>query len=334
MSLETVPSTPKAAPPHTKKGEATAEAAPSMAEALGRMKAAQRKQGAPSFEVRMRRLDALESALKRRAEDIVRACAADYGQRSRHVTLVSEVVFCLEEIRYVRSRLAEWMETEVRDVPLTLMPARCEVVMQPVGVVGIIVPWNYPVQLAFAPLVGALAAGNRAMLKMPELTPHTSELVKQIVADCFDPDVATVFTGDVAAGTEFSGLPFDHLVFTGSPRIGKVVMKAAAEHLVPVTLELGGKSPAIVGESFSLDQAAERILWAKTWNGGQTCIAPDYVLVPRSKLDAFVAACKKAFSVAYRRSKATTTSPPSSATGTTRASRRTSTRPPRRALAW
>lgn len=299
MSLETAAAAPKTEALSPKAAEGKEKAPRSMAEALRRMKAAQRKDGAPSFELRMRRLDALEAALKRRSDDVVRACAADYGQRSRHVTLVSEVVFCLEEIRYVRSRLAEWMETEVRDVPLTLMPARCEVMMQPVGVVGIIVPWNYPVQLAFAPLIGALAAGNRAMIKMPELTPATSELVQQIVADCFDPDVVTVFTGDVSTGSEFSGLAFDHLVFTGSPRVGKIVMRAAAENLVPVTLELGGKSPALVGEGFSLDQAAERILWAKTWNSGQTCIAPDYVLVPKDKLEAFVAACKKAFAVAY-----------------------------------
>src|ERR1019366_4375521 len=170
---------------------------------------------------------------------------------------------------------------------------------QPVGVVGIISPWNYPVQLALAPLVQVIAAGNRAMLKPSELVPETAALLHDLIAETFPEDQVTVITGGPEVGEEFSHLAFDHLVFTGSTRVGKAVMKAASENLVPVTLELGGKSPTIVAKDFNVKTAAERIIAGKLFNAGQTCIAPDYVMVPAGSRDAFVEACKDAVAKMY-----------------------------------
>jgi acyl-CoA reductase-like NAD-dependent aldehyde dehydrogenase len=167
------------------------------------------------------------------------------------------------------------------------------------GVVGIISPWNYPVNLALCPLVDALAAGNRAMIKPSELVPETAALLRDLVAEAFPTDQVTVVTGGAEVGEAFARLPFDHLVFTGSTRIGRLVMRAASENLVPVTLELGGKSPAIVGPDFSARSAAERILSGKLFNAGQTCIAPDYVLLPSGATEGFVEGCKQAVAKMY-----------------------------------
>lgn len=164
--------------------------------------------------------------------------------------------------------------------------------MQPVGVVGVVAPWNYPVQLSLGPIVGALAAGNRIMLKPSELASETANALKELITTTFASDHVAVVTGGTDVAERFTRLPFDHLVFTGSTRLGKIVMKAAAENLVPVTLELGGKSPAIVAGSYSLEKAAEKILFGKCFNAGQTCVAPDYVLVPKGKENAFVEAAK------------------------------------------
>jgi coniferyl-aldehyde dehydrogenase len=179
------------------------------------------------------------------------------------------------------------------------LPATVQLVPQPVGVVGIISPWNYPMQLALSPLVGALCAGNRAMIKPSELVPETSALLRDLVAETFPEDLVAVVTGGADVGDAFSRLPFDHLVFTGSTRIGKIVMRNASENLVPVTLELGGKSPTIVGEDFSVRTAAERIMAGKLFNAGQTCIAPDYALVPARQREAFVEACKASVAKLY-----------------------------------
>jgi coniferyl-aldehyde dehydrogenase len=181
------------------------------------------------------------------------------------------------------------------------MPARAAIQKQPLGVVGIISPWNYPVYLALDPLVGALAAGNRALIKPSELTPQTSDLLKQLIGEVFEPEQVSVVTGGPEIGIAFSKLAFDHLVFTGSTSVGKLVMRAAAENLVPVTLELGGKSPAIVSDNFSLKSAAEKIIHGKLLNAGQTCIAPDYALVPKGRLDAFVEELKAQVAAQYPR---------------------------------
>ena len=185
------------------------------------------------------------------------------------------------------------------DVSWLFQPGRAELIPQPLGVIGIISPWNYPLQLAAAPLADALAAGNGAMIKPSELTPATGELIKQMFSEAFDADHVAVVTGGVEVGEAFSRLPFDHLIFTGSTAVGRHVMRAAAENLVPVTLELGGKSPTIISRDFALSTAATRVMSAKLFNAGQTCIAPDYVLVSAERRDEFVAAAKRAVAELY-----------------------------------
>jgi coniferyl-aldehyde dehydrogenase len=270
-----------------------------LAALLGKLKAAARKAGPPDYDTRIEHLDKLERTLLARKHDIAKAIAADFGTRSTHESLVAEVMITVNEIKHTRAHLHEWMETEPREVSWMFLPGRAEIIMQPVGVVGIISPWNYPVQLALCPLVAALSAGNRAILKPSELVPETAELLRKIITETFAPDHVAVVTGGADVGEAFSRLAFDHLVFTGSTRVGKMVMKAASDNLVPVTLELGGKSPAIVGEGYSIAQAAQKIMFGKLFNCGQTCIAPDYAMLPKGRVDAFVEECKAAFKKMY-----------------------------------
>jgi coniferyl-aldehyde dehydrogenase len=274
-------------------------AAPDLVATLARLKAVQRKEGTPSAGKRLESLERLESTLLARKDALAEAISRDFGNRSKHETVAAEVYVVQSEIRHARAHLRDWMRPQPRDVGLAFLPATAQVVFQPLGVVGIISPWNYPVQLALAPLVGALAAGNRAMIKPSELVPHAAEALAALVADVFPPDQVTVVTGGPEVGEAFSRLPFDHLVFTGSTRVGKVVMRAAAENLVPVTLELGGKSPAIIGQGISARAAAEKIMSGKCFNAGQTCVAPDYVLVPRPLLGEVTAAFEAAVTKMY-----------------------------------
>jgi coniferyl-aldehyde dehydrogenase len=283
----------------TTNGTAKSGAHAELAALLGKLRAAQRKSGPPDYDTRIEHLDKLERVLLARKHDIAKAIAMDFGVRSKHESLAADVMPMIHDIRHARSHLHEWMETEPRDVHWAFVPARAEVVKQPLGVIGIMSPWNYPVELALGPLVGALAAGNRAIIKPSDLTPDTGEMLRTIVTETFAPDHVAVVTGGVDVAEAFSSLPFDHLVFTGSTRLGKVVMRAAAENLVPVTLELGGKSPAIVGEGYSLAQAAQKIMFAKCFNAGQTCVAPDYVMVPKGRVDAFVEECRAAIATMY-----------------------------------
>jgi coniferyl-aldehyde dehydrogenase len=267
---------------------------------LDAMRAASRRQRrAPSLEERIVALDTLERMLLGNKEAFCKAISEDFGHRSRHETLLAEIYIVHATLKHARDHLAEWMGREDRDVNLTFFPARAEVVMQPLGVVGIISPWNYPVQLALSPLVGALAAGNRAMLKPSELVPETSALLMRLVSEVFSSEQVVVCTGGVQVATDFASLAFDHIIFTGSTHVGKLIMRAAATHLVPVTLELGGKSPAVVGPDFPIAIGAERIIGGKLLNAGQTCIAPDYALVPKGKVDAFVTAAKEAAARLY-----------------------------------
>jgi coniferyl-aldehyde dehydrogenase len=270
-----------------------------LAGTLERFKAAHRKSGPPSYDERIRSLEKLERVLLTRKNAIVDAISRDFGNRSRHESMVSEVFIVLGAIKHAKAHLRDWMEPEDREVGFVFLPASVQVIPQPLGVVGIISPWNYPVQLALSPLVGVLAAGNRAMIKPSELVPETAALLRDLVAEAFPPDQVTVVTGGPEVGEAFSRLPFDHLVFTGSTRVGKMVMRAASENLVPVTLELGGKSPSIVGPDFNVRVAAERIMSGKLFNAGQTCIAPDYVMVPAGTRDAFVEACKASVAKMY-----------------------------------
>jgi len=263
-----------------------------LAATLRLLKDAARKSGPPTYDQRIESLEKLEGSLIRRKDAIAKAIARDFGNRSKHETLIADIFVVLGSIKHTRAHLRDWMEPEDRETAFVFMPATCQLVSQPLGVVGIISPWNYPVQLALGPLVAALAAGNRAMLKPSELVPETAALLHDLIAEAFPPDQVTVITGGSDVGEAFARLPFDHLVFTGSTRVGKLVMRAASENLVPVTLELGGKSPTIVGTDFNPRVAAERIVAGKTFNAGQTCVAPDYVMVPSGKREAFVEACK------------------------------------------
>jgi coniferyl-aldehyde dehydrogenase len=228
-------------------------------------------------------LERLEKALLSYRAEIARAISEDFGHRSSDETELLELVPSIKAIRHAKSHLVRWMRPERRRVALTMQPAKAWVEYQPLGIIGIISPWNYPLFLAASPLADALAAGNRAMIKPSELTPRFSELLKGIVTEAFDPADVAVVTGGADVAEAFSRLPFDHLLFTGSTSIGRKVMQAAADNLTPVTLELGGKSPVVVCSDYSIDKAARAIAFGKFVNAGQTCIAPDYVLAPASR---------------------------------------------------
>ena len=247
----------------------------------------------PSAEQRIQWLKALHQQLVDEQDALISAISQDFSNRSADETLLAELMPSLHGIHYASKRIKKWMKPSRRSVGMQFMPAQAKVIYQPLGVVGVIVPWNYPLFLAIGPLVGALAAGNRVMIKMSESTPATSQLVKDLLARVFPEDLVSVVLGEAEVGMAFSKLPFDHLLFTGATSIGKHVMRAAAENLTPVTLELGGKSPAIVSASVPLADAAERIAFGKTLNAGQTCVAPDYVLVPRDRVEGFVEAYRQ-----------------------------------------
>ncbi|MDH4580341.1 coniferyl aldehyde dehydrogenase [Pseudomonas sp. BN415] len=248
----------------------------------------------PSADQRIQWLNALRDLLLAEKQALIDAISQDFSNRSANETLLAEIMPSLHGIHYAAKRLKKWMKPSRRSVGLAFQPASAKVVYQPLGVVGVIVPWNYPLYLAIGPLVGALAAGNRVMIKMSESTPATSQLVKDLLARIFPEDLVAVALGEAEVGVAFSRLPFDHLLFTGATSIGKHVMRAAAENLTPVTLELGGKSPAIVSADVPLADAAERIAFGKTMNAGQTCVAPDYVLVPEDRVEGFVEAYRQA----------------------------------------
>ena len=253
----------------------------------------------PAFDVRRDRVDRLLHLTETHQDSIIDAISADFGHRSRHETGLAEIFIALSAIRHTRRHLRRWMKARRVPTPLHLLPASSELIRQPLGVVGVISPWNYPYQLAMLPVAAALAAGNRAMLKPSELTPRFSELLQQIVAGAFAPDEFAVLPGDVELGRAFSRLPFDHLFFTGSTAVGRQVALAAAENLTPVTLELGGKSPAIIDADCDIPVAARRLAFAKLLNAGQTCVAPDYMLVPRARVDEFVASMQQAVVAMY-----------------------------------
>lgn len=241
------------------------------------------------LEARLDRLRRLRDAITGNEGPFEQAISADFGHRCRVETSIAETMLVLGEIRHAGKQLKAWMAPRRIATQLQFLPGKNRLMAQPLGVVGIIAPWNYPLQLTLAPAVGALAAGNRVMVKPSELTPRFSALLREAIAAKFD-DTEMMVTG-VADGTAeaFAALPFDHLMFTGSTRVGRIVAQAAGRNLTPVTLELGGKSPAIVDRSADLDEAAARIAYAKLLNAGQTCIAPDYALVPSAMADDFAA---------------------------------------------
>ena len=248
----------------------------------------------PPLGQRLQWLKHLEKMISIHRQELIEAIDQDFGHRSADETLLAELLPSLLGIRDARGQLKRWMKPSSRRVGLAFQPASAKVVYQPLGVIGVIVPWNYPLFLAIGPLIGALAAGNRVMLKLSESTPATGALLKRLFALTFPEDLITIVQGEAEVGMAFSRLPFNHLLFTGATSVGRQVMRAAAENLTPVTLELGGKSPAIVSHDVPLEDAAERIAFGKTLNAGQTCIAPDYVLVPEDRLAGFVDAYRQA----------------------------------------
>ncbi|GAK68597.1 putative coniferyl-aldehyde dehydrogenase [Agrobacterium rubi TR3 = NBRC 13261] len=244
----------------------------------------------PSLAVRRERLDRIGRLLEAHEEKLCAAVSKDFGHRSPHETIMLEIAPLMGALRHTRSHLRNWMRPERRGRSIEFLQMSNWVQYQPLGIVGIMAPWNYPLLLALGPLIDVLAAGNRAMIKPSELVPETSALLTKLVGEYFKPQEVTVAQGGVAVAAAFSALPFDHLLFTGSTTVGKKVMAAAAANLTPITLELGGKSPAIIAPDYPVASAVKDIAFGKLMNAGQTCIAPDYVFVQRAKVTEFVTA--------------------------------------------
>jgi coniferyl-aldehyde dehydrogenase len=263
-------------------------AAPNLIQQLQHLRNAHAACPMPSWVTRARWLRTLRQMLLDQRGAFAAAISADFGQRPVEETELLELFPSLSAIRHALRHGRRWMHPRRSFAGLAFLPARNALMPQPRGVVGIIVPWNYPLYLAVGPLVDALAAGNRVMLKMSEFTPRFSALFAEQIARSFSADEVVVITGDADVAQAFSALPFDHLLFTGSTAVGHHVMRAAAANLTPVTLELGGKSPAIIGPGARFGHAVERIVFGKLVNAGQTCIAPDYVLLPRARLQEFI----------------------------------------------
>lgn len=248
----------------------------------------------PAIKQRRIILKQLKKMLLKNEQAIIEAIDKDFSYREPFETQIAEIFPSVKSIQHSSKHLASWVCPEKRKVSIWFKPATAQVMYQPLGVVGIIVPWNYPLYLAIGPIAAAIAAGNRVMVKMSEFTPHFSQLFAELCDKHIDEGWVSVVNGDAGVAANFASLPFDHILFTGSTDIGKKVMTAASKNLTPVTLELGGKSPTIVDEGYPLDKAVEKILFGKLLNSGQTCLAPDYVYVHSSHKDKFVAGCQSA----------------------------------------
>ena len=260
------------------------------------------REGFVSADKRKDRLERAIGLLKTHEKRLVEAMDADFGHRSEHQSLFTDVAASMGPLRHAQKHLASWMRPEKRKVgpfPLNLLGAKARVEYQPLGVVGVISPWNFPVNLTFTPLAGVLAAGNRCMIKPSEFTPATSQVMAEIFPTAFDELEIAVVTGGPQTGADFSGLPFDHLLFTGATSVARHVMRAAAENLVPVTLELGGKSPVVVGRSSDMQKTTDAIMTGKLLNAGQICLAPDYVFVPEERMEEFVSASQRSVARMY-----------------------------------
>lgn len=283
--------TPAATPLSTLQGvsNTTDPSAPLLA-LLQRQKQAFLQEGKVSAPTRIDRIERLINLVVKHQEALCEAMAADFGHRSRHQSLMADVYATLESLKHAKKHTRQWMKAERRKVnfPLNLLGARARVEYQPKGVVGNIATWNFPVFIALGPLGGIFAAGNRAMVKLSEITPATSALLQTLLAEYFDETECVGITGGPEVGAAFAGLPLDHLIFTGATGIGRHILRAAADNLTPVTLELGGKSPVVVSRSADLQQAADRIITGKALNMGQVCLSPDYVFVPRELRDEFI----------------------------------------------
>lgn len=252
-------------------------------------------EGEVAYETRIDRLNRCIALLVDHQKEICEAVNQDFGCRSRHVTLMTDIFTSVSTLKFAKKNLKKWMKPEKRrsPIPMNLFGAKSTIKYQPKGVIGIMTPWNVPVNMIFSPMADALAAGNRVIIKPSEFTPATGELMKELFARYFEDSEVAVVTGGPEVGAAFSSLPLDHIIFTGATSIGKLVMKAAAENLTPVTLELGGKSPVVVSDSIKISEAAEKIIAGKSMNSGQLCISPDYCFVPASHMEAFITTCKE-----------------------------------------
>jgi coniferyl-aldehyde dehydrogenase len=257
-------------------------------------------EGPPTAAVRRERIDRLIVALLDGTDEFIAALDEDFGSRPAAASLAGDLLGPLADAKYTRRNLERWMRPRrVPLSPLRLAGVRAWVEPQPLGVVGVMTTWNFPLTLAVQPTVAALAAGNRVMIKMTEVVPRTAELLRSAVAARFDPAEVLLITGGVEVSKAFSALPFDHLFFTGSPNVGRLVQRAAAEHLVPVTLELGGKNPAVIAEDVDFQFAARRLATARMTNGGQLCLCPDYAFVPAERLEEFAHVTERALRATF-----------------------------------
>jgi len=273
-----------------------------MLELLEQQRQAYLREGQVSAQTRSDRLERAIGLLKTHEKRLVAAMTADFGHRSEHQSLFTDIAASIGPLRHAQKHLARWMRPEKRKVgpfPLNLLGARARIEFQPLGVVGVISPWNFPVNLTFTPLAGILAAGNRCMIKPSEYTPATSAVMAEIFPTAFDPLEISVVTGGPQTGADFAGLPFDHLLFTGATSVARHVMRAAADNLVPLTLELGGKSPVIVGRSVDMQKTVDAIMAGKMLNAGQICLAPDYVFVPEERIEEFVDSTQRSVKKMY-----------------------------------
>lgn len=273
----------------------------SMLTVLEKQKKAYIAEGVVTVETRIDRLDRTISILENHGRKLSEAMAEDFGHRSLEQSKFTDIDGSIGPLKDAKKHLRRWMKPEKRKAmfPLGLFGSRARVEYQPLGVIGCISPWNFPVQLTFSPLAGVFAAGNRTMIKPSEFTPATSELMKALFAESFDEEEVAFFTGGPEVGSAFSTLPFDHLLFTGATAIAKHVMRAAAENLVPMTLELGGKSPVVISKTADINLSATNIMAGKTLNAGQICLAPDYVFVPEDKAEDFIIAAQASVKKMY-----------------------------------
>lgn len=268
-----------------------------MQDILDKQRHAYLAEGVVSTETRIDRLERAINVLKKHEQALVEAMREDFGHRSEHQSLFTDIAGSIGPLRHAQANVAKWRKAEKRKAgpfPLNLLGAKARVEYQPLGVVGVISPWNFPVNLTFTPLAGILAAGNRCMIKPSEYTPATSEAMAVGIREAFSEEEIAVITGGPQTGGDFSGLAFDHLLFTGATGIARHVMRAASENLVPVTLELGGKSPVVVGRSADMDKTTDAIMAGKMLNAGQICLAPDYVFVPTERMREFVESSQRA----------------------------------------
>ncbi|PKG82399.1 coniferyl-aldehyde dehydrogenase [Colwellia sp. 75C3] len=253
----------------------------------------------PSAKQRISDIKALKNALTHHQNELLIAMSDDFGHRSKDDSKLGDILTTILSANYAIKHIKRWMRPSKRHVHPLFQPAKAHVQYQPLGVVGIITPWNYPIFLALGPLITALSAGNTAIIKMSEFTPNTNRIMKRLIASAFPPEKVTVICGGSSVAAHFTHLNFDHIVFTGSTAIGKKVMAAASENLTPVTLELGGKSPVIIGKDIDISTAVTRFLVAKTLNSGQTCVAPDYLLCPEEKIPKLIETLKIQFNSLY-----------------------------------